>query len=267
MPNKAKGTYGAECFTTDCQNTAQGIPLTVPSRYPDYNDRYRCGECCDLINTAQDYLPGVDPAAIISADLWESHIRTVLELPKAALRATATAATTTETWSATGYTTGRVTELPAEIYRDAARITSNSQPDQPMITTRELLALFDRLTKSQTEVHEVLAVLDALNTETLSDAQGLIFHRLANEYGNNALTYLTHNHSDYDRTMADPGLLLIQTATTAAERWHSLGMPRGHIADHSLYLVARTAVAALTCVYIEQGHIEAGERLDQLRRR
>lgn len=83
-------------------------------------------------------------------------------------------------------------------------------------------------------------------------------------YGTQALTYVTTHHGDHGDSMTSPGMLMIQNADYAAEKWHEMGMPRGHITRHSMWSVSRAAVAALTWSLIELGIAETVSRLTMI---
>lgn len=135
-----------------------------------------------------------------------------------------------------------------------------------MITTRQLIAKFHTFTQRETAAGDVQRAMITAGTHELDDAQQCVFHDLADEFATRALDYLISNRGDHDHSNASPGMLIIQNAQSATVNLNALGVPRGHIASHSLFAVARAATAAITWSYITLGLVETSVRLATLSR-
>lgn len=124
----------------------------------------------------------------------------------------------------------------------------------------ELIELFDQLTERRTCAGRIMQDLTERGSDALNDAQARAFHDLADEFGTRALKYVTERGTDRDGCQTSPGMIMIQNAQIATERWRKLGVPRGHILDYGFWAVSRAADAAFTWAYITLGHVEAARR-------
>lgn len=132
-----------------------------------------------------------------------------------------------------------------------------------MITTLELVTMFDTFTSHNTAARVVRRQMRQRNTASLTSEQQNIFHHLANHYGDRALTYVHEHQGGRDWVLASPGMVLIQNAHSAHADMQHLGLCSSP-GDHSRWAVQRALGAAITCSYTELGLEETRIRLAQL---
>jgi hypothetical protein len=87
MPEK--GSWKGECFTPECTRTARFIAVAEGPRVKIPQERYRCAQCCDLVDAAapqrgDNVYPGQP-----GWDEWRAELDAIFAMPLAALEAAA----------------------------------------------------------------------------------------------------------------------------------------------------------------------------------
>jgi|GEM_PF-4732558 len=138
-----------------------------------------------------------------------------------------------------------------------------SETDLQLLTLPALVAKYDRFTQHETGARAVAIRLELSAAPELDSAEFRLFDRWANEYAARAWTRLNDHGPAHNSSDGNP-MVMITTVQDVSERVRALGVPHGHIADHSIWAVTRAFDAAMTWVYLECGFQEVIRRYEPL---